>query len=392
MTAREAPHNGPMDGFDYVLVGGGLQSGLLALALRAQQPEASIALVERSDVLGGNHTWCFHRSDVPSGAAAWIEPLVTYRWPGYDILFPRFQRRLDHEYSGVSSARLHTVVSAAVCEGPRSALMLGREAVHVTADRVQLDDGAEVRGKVIIDARGPTRPDQPARGGFQKFLGLEVELEDAHGLERPILMDATVDQSCGYRFFYVLPIDSRSVLVEDTYFHDSPDLDRDRLRREVVDYVGRRGWSVSAVRREEHGVLPMPWAGTPVACGSGPLAAGYRGGWFHPGTGYSFPVAARLADFVARRAPQGLFGVDLERLGRRQQRQASFARFLNRLLFRWYPPATRRNVFERFYRLPDSTIANWYALRLRRVDALRMVLGRPPRGLSIRHRLRPSRA
>jgi lycopene beta-cyclase len=378
-----------MKGFDYVLVGGGLQSGLLALALRAHRPEASIALVERADALGGNHTWCFHRSDVPGESTGWIEPLVTYRWPGYDILFPRYQRRLDHQYFGVSSDRLHAVVSAAVCERTGSALMLGREAVAVTADTVRLRDGVEIRGKVVVDARGPTRAHTDARAGYQKFLGLEVELEEPHGLGRPILMDATVDQSGGYRFFYVLPTDARSVLVEDTYFHDSPDLDRGRLRQEVLGYVGRRGWKISGVRREEHGVLPMPWAGRPMVCTEGPLAGGYRGGWFHPGTGYSFPVAARLADFVARRAPEALFGAELERLGRHQERQARFARFLNRLLFRWYPPASRRAVFERFYRLPESTIVNWYALRLRRVDALRMVLGSPPRGLSIRHRLRP---
>jgi lycopene beta-cyclase len=379
-----------MEGFDYVLVGGGLQSGLLALAIRAHQPDASVALVERADVLGGNHTWCFHRSDLPGEAARWVDPLVTYRWAGYDILFPRFARRLDHEYFGVSSARLHQVVSAAICERAGSALMLGREAVTMTADRVRLGDGAEIRGKVIVDARGPTRAHATARAGYQKFLGLELELEEPHGLERPILMDARVDQSHGYRFFYLLPMEVRRVLVEDTYFHDSPDVDRSRLRQEVMDYVERRGWRVSAVRREEHGVLPMPWAGRPAASGSGPLTAGYRGGWFHPGTGYSFPVAARLADFVARRAPQALFGADLERLGKAQERQARFARFLNRLLFRWYPPAARRAIFERFYRLPEATIANWYALRLRRVDALRMVVGRPPRGISVRQRLRSS--
>ena len=38
----------------------------------------------------------------------------------------------------------------------------------------------------------------------------------------------------------------------------------------------------------------MPWTGETAPCGPGVLEAGYRGGWFHPGTGYSLPVAARL--------------------------------------------------------------------------------------------------
>ena len=41
-----------MTEFDYVLVGGGLQNGLIAGALRMRQPESRIALVERAGALG----------------------------------------------------------------------------------------------------------------------------------------------------------------------------------------------------------------------------------------------------------------------------------------------------------------------------------------------------
>lgn len=49
--------------FDYVIAGGGLQAGLLVLALRHREPTATIAVVERADTLGGNHTWSFHEAD-----------------------------------------------------------------------------------------------------------------------------------------------------------------------------------------------------------------------------------------------------------------------------------------------------------------------------------------
>jgi len=383
--------------FDYVLVGGGLQSGLIALALRARRPEARIVLVERDDRLGGNHTWCFHGTDVPEAARGWLEPLVCFRWPGYRVLFPGREHTLDVEYAGVSSERLHRVVSAAVRDHDGSELKLGAEAISLRSDRVLLKSGEELRAGVVVDARGPERSSGPRSAGYQKFLGLEAVLERPHGLDRPILMDATVDQSRGYRFFYLLPFDERTLLVEDTYFHDSPVLEKDRVRDEVRSYMDRRGWAVASIRREESGVLPMPWAddsgasvsgpGEADSGGPGPLMAGYRGGWFHPGTGYSFPVALRLAEFIASRPGDRLFGEDLERFSRRHRRQATFARFLNRLLFRWYPPRARRFVFERFYRLPETTVENWYALRLGWLDALRMVVGRPPRGLSLGHRL-----
>ncbi len=57
---------------DYALVGGGLQNGLLALALRAARPAARLALVERGATLGGNHTWCFHAGDLPAARSVCV--------------------------------------------------------------------------------------------------------------------------------------------------------------------------------------------------------------------------------------------------------------------------------------------------------------------------------
>ncbi|HEY5949014.1 MAG TPA: lycopene cyclase family protein, partial [Kofleriaceae bacterium] len=70
------------DRVDYALVGGGLQNGLIAVAIREHQPDARIVMIERGAAPGGNHTWCFHAGDAPAGARAWIDPLVTVRWPG----------------------------------------------------------------------------------------------------------------------------------------------------------------------------------------------------------------------------------------------------------------------------------------------------------------------
>ena len=89
-----------------MLVGGGLQNGLLALALRARRPEARIALVEREATLGGNHTWSFHEGDVPEAAREWTEPLVAHRWPAYDVRFPGLERTLRHAYATIPSSRL----------------------------------------------------------------------------------------------------------------------------------------------------------------------------------------------------------------------------------------------------------------------------------------------
>jgi lycopene beta-cyclase len=66
--------------FDYVLVGGGLANGLLALALFSERPDVRIALVEAGATLGGDHLWCFHGGDIPPLAVAWVRPLVATSW------------------------------------------------------------------------------------------------------------------------------------------------------------------------------------------------------------------------------------------------------------------------------------------------------------------------
>jgi lycopene beta-cyclase len=378
-----------MPEFDYILVGGGLQNGLIAAALRARQPSARVALVERDGNLGGNHTWCFHDTDVDEGCLDWLEPFVSHRWSGYRVEFPGFSRTIDGGYSAITSRGLHTVVSLAIRDHQSSRLLLNEEVRSVGRDQVTLSSGESLHGTVVVDGRGLLADEVDHAAGYQKFIGLEIELEGAHDLDRPILMDARVDQSAGYRFFYVLPLSATRLLVEDTYFHQSPSLDVDRVRDEVLDYVTSRGWRTRDVVREEVGVLPMPWSRAGLSRGAAaPLAAGYRGGWFHPGTGYSLPVAVRLAGFVAARPPSELFGPELQRMARRHMSQVTYAHLLNRFLFRWFPPKDRWAIFERFYRLPEATIGHFYALRLTWLDRLRLLLGRPPGGLSLGYRLR----
>ena len=370
--------------FDYVLAGGGLQGGLLALALHHHQPSATIALIDRADRLGGNHTWCLHDRDIPGEAHAWLVPLLTYRWAGYRILFPDVDHTLYEPYSGVSSERLHEVVCAAV-EGARgSSLLLGTEIAELRHDRAILATGEDVHGSVVIDARGGKPPAADAPAGYQKFFGMELVLEHVHGLDLPIIMDARVDQALGYRFMYVLPMTERRVLVEDTYFNESPAFDPARSEGEIRAYARSRGWVISQVARAERGILAMPWSGRIERPGRGPLRAGYRGGWYHPGTGYSFPVALRLAEFVASRPTHRLFGPDLDRLARAHRRQAGFARFLNRLMFRWYPPERRRPIFERVYRMPPATVRRFYALGARLARSCALSRGPTATGLVTR--------
>lgn len=370
--------------FDYVIVGGGLQGALLVLALVAKQPSATIALVEEASRLGGNHTWCFHAGDLTDGAASWVEPLVVYRWPGYHVVFPAWDRHIERPYFAITSERLHEVVARRFATLSGSAQFLGQRAKELARREVLLESGRLLHGRIVVDARGPQVENGSRRQGYQKFLGLEVELESAHGLQRPLLMDTRVDQIDGFRFVYTLPLTERRLLIEDTYFSNTPDLERSVLRRRALEYATRRGYAVQRVAREEEGVLPMPWRGVRRR-DEGPLVAGYRGGYFHPGTGYSFPVAVRLAELLAGSPSGDAIETALKVFDAAVRRQGAFCHALNYMLFCWFPPEQRWHIFQRFYRLPLRTIERFFALRLQPIDMARLVLGRPPRGMSVRY-------
>jgi lycopene beta-cyclase len=373
--------------WDYVLVGGGLQNCLMALALLTERPETRLLMLERGPSLGGNHIWCFHAGDVSPEARGFVDPLVVRRWPGYDVFFPGRERRLEESYAAVTSSRLDQVVRARIGAAPRARLMTGVEVTAAGRDFVRLSDGSEHRARLVVDARGPEGLPLHGVVGYQKFLGLELRLRRPATRDCPVVMDARVPQTDGFRFFYWLPFEPDRVLLEDTYFSDGPDLDLPALRHGILDYARAAGLEVAEVEREERGVLPLPTRHVPVPSGESPLIGGYQGGWFHPTTGYSFPMALRLAELVAQALPDQFFGADWARMVARHRADLRYALLLNRMLFGAFRPEDRYHVLERFYGLPVATIRRFYALTLTRADRVRILCGRPPRGFSWRQAL-----
>ena len=369
---------------DLALCGGGLQSGLIVAAVCGSGSVGAVALAERERI-GGNHTWCFHAGDLSPAMRRHVDPFVAYRWSSYEVRFPGYRRVLDTPYSMISSERLRSEVLRMLEKRAGTMACEQMPAEVDGAGTLRLADGRTLAARTVVDARGAGRAADPC--GWQKFYGEELTLRHGHGLTRPIVMDATVAQRDGYRFMYVLPLTPTRALVEDTSFSDGPHLDEDERRWRIAEWLREHGWETLRVERTERGVLPMPMAEAPADppsrfAGSSVVTGGYRGGWFHPGTGYSLPLAAELAELIAT-TPADALRDAVAAAANERRRRARFCHLLNRLLFRWYPPEARRGIFERFYRLPEPTIARYYAMRLRPGDKMRILGGRPPAGLSL---------
>lgn len=362
-----------------IIAGGGLSGCLAALALAKLRPETPVLLLEGGGRFGGNHIWSFFDTDVDEDARWLIDPLVEARWDAYDILFPKRRRTLGTAYNSVTSERLDRVVRERLRPDQ---YRLGSRIEAITADYVTLAGGETIGAAGVIDARGPGDL-SGLELGWQKFVGREYRFERPHGLVRPIAMDATVDQAEGYRFVYCLPFSDSEMLVEDTYYSLSPDLNIGSLASRIEAYVEERGWEPAAIVREETGVLPVALDGNVAVLwkgSSGVAKLGLRGGFFHPTTGYSLPDAVRTALLVARQRDLG--GAALHRLLRREAerlwRRRGFYRLLNRMLFHAAAPHERYRVLEHFYRLDPAIVARFYAGRSGLADKLRILSGRPP--------------
>jgi len=361
-----------------IIVGGGLAGGLCALALVRARPEVAVTLVEAGAAIGGNHLWSFFDSDVDDRGRALVGTMIGHRWPGYEVRFPLHQRRLDAGYNSIESEALDQAVRAALA--PEA--IVRANATALTPTSVTLDDGRILTADAVLDARGLTAAPDGLHCGWQKFVGQLLEIPQGHGLAEPIVMDATVDQADGYRFVYCLPFSPTALFVEDTYYTDEPDLDRERLRDRIADYGAERGWQVAGRSREEHGVLPVVIGGDfdcfwPAAdCVA---RAGVRGGFFHSLTSYSLPEAVRFALWLASEAPlDARLGPATRARAVAHWRRSKFDRLLTRMLMRAADPPRRYRVLQRFYRLPAPLIERFYAGRSTLGDRMRILTGRPP--------------
>lgn len=364
--------------YDLILAGGGLANSLIAWRLRAERPALRILVLEQGKRLGGNHTWSFHETDLDAAQLRWLAPLVTHRWPRYDVVFPELARTLEGAYASIASHDLARTIEPVLGGALRSGVWID----EVTPTSVRLADGEVLHAHAVIDGRG-MRTSSHLALGYQTFLGQELRLTAAHGLAAPVIMDASVAQQGGYRFVYLLPFGPDRVLVEDTHYVDSAAWEPERLRANIGAYVRARGWQVRDVLREEQGSLPIVLAGDFERYWDelqGQPSVGLRAGLFHATTGYSLPHAVRLAERIAGlpdlSAPS-LFAAIRDQ-ARRAWDEQRFFRMLNRMLFLAGSPDHRWRVMQRFYRLPAPLIARFYAGRLQLGDKARLLTGKPP--------------
>ncbi len=369
---------------DIAIVGGGLSGGLIALALARYRPEVSVRLIEAGPALGGNHRWSWFGSDLTAQGEELISPIRKVSWEGGNhVAFPGYRRQLSTPYHSIRSSDF---AAALMRELPEDSVVLRREVAQLDAEGVSLRNGTRITARSVIDARG-FAPTGDLTGGWQVFMGRHLRTAAAHGIARPVIMDARVAQLGGYRFVYLLPIGSHDLFIEDTYYQDTPLLDRSALSSRIDAYCNKHGWDGS-IEGFETGVLPVITGGNFARFQAahridGVATVGARGGFTHPLTSYTLPFAVETALAIAEDAdlPGEQLSVMMEARARQHWNRMGFYRLLGSMLFGAAKPEQRFKIFQRFYRLPEPLIERFYSGRTTLADKVRILVGRPPVGI-----------
>jgi len=366
--------------FDLAIAGGGLAGGLIALSLRKLRPELSVALVEAEDNFGGNHVWSFFESDIAAEHHWLVEPLISYQWNSYDVRFPKFNRTLHTGYRSILSENFDRVIRKNLL---KKNLITGSKIDSISTETIAMTDGKKLTASTILDARGGG-DFSTLEYGWQKFAGQVLHLSKPHGLDRPIIKDATVEQIDGYRFVYSLPFSETEVFVEDTYYSNDGDLDVEASHQRISDYAKAQGWEIADISRNEAGCLPVLYGGDFEAFWASydgvEARAGSRAALIHPVTSYSLPMAVQTAMMIAAMPDITQDSLDkaLREYAANHWQNCKFYHMLCAMMFKAGKPEKRYRTLEHTYGKDENLIARFYAGTTTKRDQAALLSGRPP--------------
>jgi lycopene beta-cyclase len=213
---------------------------------------------------------------------------------------------------------------------------LGTRVVAVRDDALVLDGGEEIRAAGAIDARGAANLSQLDLG-YEARLERRYRFAAPHGVDRPVLIDATANGGGGSAFMQVAPLDTYRLVVADISLAERSQPGEQAAAR--LDHsVALRGWRGGEVEDGAVVTKPLPRGGDFAAFwrigGARVARLGLRGGFVHPVTGRTLADAARTAMLLTRQhdfsgaALHDLFEDEARRLWRGREYMRGLSRSL----------------------------------------------------------------
>ena len=282
-----------MNHYDYIIAGaGGAGLSLVFHLLQTRLRDRSILIIDKDNKERNDRTWCFWEQE-----AGPFEEIVYRRWSRMHFHGEAYSELLDlrpYQYKMIRSRDFYQHVKSRIAEHPdvnwQSAEVASLRETGAGAE-VITTDGTVTANWVFSSLRDPLEREH--LNGYQyllqHFKGWVIRTPA--GFFRPeeaTLMDFRVEQHDECRFFYVLPTDERTALVEFTLF--SPTLlPTSAYDAELKQYLHQfLSLDTYSVVREEFGVIPMTDQPFPSQQSEHIINLGTAGGMTKPSTGYTF--------------------------------------------------------------------------------------------------------
>ena len=194
-----------------LIAGGGIAGCLAALAMARFRPEIPLLIVEEKARFGGDRFRALFAAEIEGEERALVAPIVGQRWPGYYVAFPGLSRKFKAELGGIAPDAVHKdMVSTLRPDQYR----LGTKVVAVREDALVLDGGEEIKAEGAIDARGAANLSMLDLL-YEARLERDYKLAAPHGIDRPVLVDATAETGNGLAFIQLFPLGPDRLLVAD---------------------------------------------------------------------------------------------------------------------------------------------------------------------------------
>jgi lycopene beta-cyclase len=286
-------------GYDIVFAGAGLSGLSLAARLALLPDPPRMLLVDPRQDESSDRTWCHWQ--LRKGI---FDDAITHRWHRWNVRNGRDVAKASSQtipYVRIPSDRFRRIATENIKACPQAEFLRG---VSVTStgelsDRavVHLSDGRRIESSWVFDSRPPRHDSAPWR---QIFRGLELHSPEAKlDTSAVTLMDFQSAGPEGVRFFYVLPLDVHTALVEDTWLVPSgkaPEFADEKILAYATEQLGPVHWQI---RHREEGNLPMGLSPTAVKANERILPWGTAAGAVRASSGYAFSRIQAAAERTA---------------------------------------------------------------------------------------------
>jgi lycopene beta-cyclase len=295
--------------YDIAFAGAGLAAVSLAVRLIDLPNPPKIVLIDPRTEFPHDRTWChWQLHDNP------FTPAITHRWPQWKVSDSRHAttaHSANTPYVRIPADRLHQLAQEKLSTSPAITLLRGVSVKtienHPNHTTLHLSDGQQITAAWTFDTRPSPNAQAPWR---QIFRGLELHSPEANlDPDTVTLMDFQSAGPEGIRFFYVLPLDSKTALVEDTWLvpgNQTPSFSNAEILTYAQKNLSSTDWQI---RHQEQGNLPMGLKPLSPSASSVPSAVnkknrtipwGTQAGAIRPSSGYAFSRIQRASDAMTQ--------------------------------------------------------------------------------------------